>query len=483
MIYSTAAVVYCRKSRRRPDQAGIPAMWLRLASRRFAVASLLVAASLVLSSCESVRSLTGCASRRLSAGRRRRRRCSAARRRRRVTVSPGEPPVVENVAPAEQPVKVALLLPLSGRLANLGKAMADAAQMALFDLADPRFQLLPIDDKGTAAGSADAARDAIAQGAQMILGPLLAASVTAVAPIAQAAGVPVVAFSSDRKVASPGIYVIGFTPDTEVQRVVDFAVLSGLTRFALMAPDNLYGNTVAALDAAGGGRQPCHFGSRPALRSRHPGLCSAGAQAAGLPEPAPASAAAPAAPGTPLSGSSSASVPPAMAAPVVPTLIQPTRSFDALLLAEGGAQLRGIAAALTAAGVRSPSVQLLGTGKWDAARPRQRDGADRRLVRRSVAGRPRGVRDQLQADVRQTPPRLATLAYDATALAAVLARGPQQQPFSAAALTDPNGFYGRDGLFRLTSDGLADRKLAILRVDRNGVTVIDEPPRTFAAGS
>ncbi|MFO1156792.1 MAG: penicillin-binding protein activator [Rhodospirillales bacterium] len=154
------------------------------------------------------------------------------------TESPAEVPVMENVAPVEQPVKVALLLPLSGRLASLGKAMADAAQMALFDLADLRFQLLPLDDKGTAAGSVAAANDAIAQGAQMIIGPLLGASVSAVAPIAQAAGVPVVAFSSDRKVAAPGVYIIGFTPDAEVQRVVDFAALGGLTRFALAAPNS-----------------------------------------------------------------------------------------------------------------------------------------------------------------------------------------------------------------------------------------------------
>ena len=172
-----------------------------------------------------------------------------------------------------------------------------------------------------------------------------------------------------------------------------------------------------------------------------------------------------------------------MAAPVVPTLIQPTRSFDALLLAEGGAQLRGIAAALTAAGVRSPSVQLVGTGKWD-----QPDiGNETALIGAWFAAPSPVGREEFEISYKRTfgqnPPRLATLAYDATALAAVLARGPQQQPFSAAALTDPNGFYGRDGLFRLTSDGLADRKLAILRVDRDGVTVIDEPPRTFAAGS
>ena len=84
----------------------------------------------------------------------------------------------------------------------------------------------------------------------------------------------------------------------------------------------------------------------------------------------------------------------------------------------------------------------------------------------------------------QTPPRLATLAYDATALAAVLARGPGSDPFSAeTSMIDANGFFGRDGLFRLTADGLADRRLAILRVEAMASTVVDEPARSFAAGS
>ena len=450
-------------------------MWLRLASRRFAVASLLIAASLLLPSCESARDRTG----RGDAQRREAPKTPTVQRQAPPPgeTAPGPLPEMQNLAPAEQPVKVALLLPLSGRLANLGKPMADAAQMALFDLGDSRFELLPLDDKGTPAGAADAARDAIAKGAQMIIGPLLAASVSAVMPIATGAGIPVVAFSSDRRVAGPGIYIIGFTPDAEVARVVAFAAQNGLSRFALLAPDNLYGNTVA-----GALRRAVADSNRTLVRVQ---LYDAGTQdfaptvrkLLGLPE---AAAAPSAQPGSDQATTGSAAPP--MLPPVLP-VAPPARTFDALLLAEGGAQLDKMAQALTAAGVRSPAVQFLGTGKWD-----QPDiGDETALIGAWFAAPSPVVRQDFEITFKRTfgqaPPRLATLAYDATALAAVLARGPQQQPFTAAALTDPNGFYGRDGLFRLTSDGLADRKLAILRVDPTGVTVIDEPPRSFAAGS
>jgi ABC-type branched-subunit amino acid transport system substrate-binding protein len=381
--------------------------------------------------------------------------------------------------------------------------MSDAAQMAMFDLADTRFQLLPIDDKGTANGSAEAARQAIADGAQLIIGPLLAASVSSVAPVATAAGIPVVAFSSDRKVAAPGVYIIGFTPDTEVQRVVSFAAQGGLSRFAVVAPDNPYGLAVVVAMRRAVAQNEGTLARAQLYDPNTQDFAPVVRKLLGLPDPAAAGTTTP--PGTPAgapTGSSAGPSPGLPAAPAgvaappialpqtgvggapsLPPVLAPPRSFDALLLAEGGAQLRGLAASLSSMGVRSPSVQLLGTGKWDEPGI----GDEAAVVGAWFAAPSPANREEFEIRYKrafgQSPPRLATLAYDATALAAVLARGPQQEPFSRAALTDPSGFYGRDGLFRLSPDGVAERRLAILRVDRSGVIVIDEPIHSFAAGS
>jgi branched-chain amino acid transport system substrate-binding protein len=102
-------------------------------------------------------------------------------------------------------VRVGLLLPLSGRNAAIGKALLNAAQLAMFDFADRRLELLPIDTRGTPTGAQAAAQTAIGDGAQVILGPLLAGSVQAAAPAARAAHVPVIAFSSDRRVGGGGV--------------------------------------------------------------------------------------------------------------------------------------------------------------------------------------------------------------------------------------------------------------------------------------
>lgn len=469
-------------------------MWLRPARRCFAVFLSLLLVCFALSACESFKRATGLpggADRQAAASRKSptvQRPASPG-----VTVTPpGEPVIMENLPPAEEPpVKVALLLPLSGRLAGLGKAMSDAAQMAVFDLADSRFQLMPIDDKATSDGAAAAAREAIAGGAQLILGPLLATSVNAVAPLASEAGIPVIAFSSDRKVAAPGVYIIGFTPDTEVQRVASFAVQSGLTRFAVVAPDNPYGLAVVGAMRGAVDQYEAKLTRIQLYDPETKDFAPVVRKLLGLPDPA-ATGTPPPATTAPPSGPPPAGVPPVSTAVVVarsagesssPPVLAPPRSFDALLLAEGGAQLRSLATSLSSMGVRSPTVQLLGTGKWD-----EPDIGNEASLYGAWFAAPSPVnREEFDRTYRRTfgqsPPRLATLAYDATALAAVLARGPHRDSFNRSVLTDPNGFYGRDGLFRLVPDGVAERRLAILRVDRNGVAVIDEPVPTFAAGS
>ena len=79
----------------------------------------------------------------------------------------------------------------------------------------------------------------------------------------------------------------------------------------------------------------------------------------------------------------------------------------------------------------------------------------------------------------RAPPRLATLAYDATALAMVLAQADKGANFSAAAITVPSGFWGRDGIFRFLPGGLAERGLAVMKVGRRGPEIISRAQEMF----
>jgi ABC-type branched-subunit amino acid transport system substrate-binding protein len=354
---------------------------------------------------------------------------------------------------AAGPAKVALLVPLSGANARLGQALLDAAQLALFEAPNDRLTLIPRDTGGTAEGAAKATRGAIADGAQLILGPLLAAEVQAAKPVAANAHINVIAFSTVAQAAGGNVFLMGFLPRQEVLRVVGYARERGLDRFAALAPDSPYGHLMT-----------------DALREV---ATASGARVAAVEYYAPRSGDAQAAIRRLLPAGAPPGSPDASAAAAA-------RPFGALLLPEGGSELRQIARQVREASVETgPPPQLLGSGLWDVPDL----GNEPALVGGWFAASPpearRDFEQRFRAAYGRDPPRLASLGYDAAALAEVLATGRGGQPFSQQAILDPQGFTGVDGLFRFAANGLVQRGLAVLEVEPQGNVVVAPAPQSF----
>jgi branched-chain amino acid transport system substrate-binding protein len=352
--------------------------------------------------------------------------------------APATAPHPTPTAAGADAVKIAVLLPLSGANADLGKAMLEAAQLALFTMGGDKLTLVPRDTTGTAQGAADAAKAVIADGAKLIIGPLVADEVEAVKPIARDAHVNVIAFATKTQVAGDNVFLMGFLPRQEVAREVSFAHERGLSHFAALAPNSAYGHLMAdslkEIAAATGATA-----TRVEFYSGDPGPV--------IKKLAPANGAAPA--------------------------------FDALLVPVGGDQLKQIGQQLKAAGIDLAKVHLLGSGLWDDPGIE----AEPTLAGGWFAASPPDARQffvsRYQGAYGHAPPRLASLAFDAAALAAVLAKSPDPDPFSQAAIENPNGFTGVDGLFRFTQQGLVQRGLAVLEVQPGNDVVVSPAPKNF----
>jgi len=362
---------------------------------------------------------------------------------------------------------VALLLPLSGQTAGLGQAMQEAAMLAAYDMGSDDLMLRFYNSTGTPEGAAAAARQAIADGAQMILGPLFGAEAREVGPIAAQAGVGVLAFSNDRGVAGPGLNILGFLPEAQVIRVVAYARSRQIERFAVIAPSNDYGNAVVnslrlALDAYGGQLtevaifDPAVEDATPTIRTlaRYDSRRRAQIQQ--------------------LQGKNDNASKAALRQ--LQDQISSEMNFDAVLIAESGSRLRAMAPLLPYYDIDPAKIRFLGTAQWDEPGL----GTEPALVGAWFAAASPDARAAFDKRYEQVfkrkPPRLASLAYDAAALAAVVARG---RGFTADALLQPSGYAGVDGIFRLRPDGLVDRGLAVLEVLPRGVKVIDPPPESF----
>lgn len=339
------------------------------------------------------------------------------------------------------PPKVALLLPLTGRAAAVGKALRNAAELALFDIATEDFALAFYDTASDPQTAVGVARNAISEGADMIIGPLFSDSARAVGPVAQAANVPVLSFSNDRSAAGNGVWVLGLLPGEQVERVIRYAAANGYGRIGVLAPSNAYGFEAmqAARDTA------ARTGATISrMRSYTPGSSSS------------------------------------LSETVKSFAAGGEAGYDAVLVPEGGQTILNLAPLMAYYDIDPNKVKYLGTALWaDPSLGREPTLVGGWFAAPDPAGRKPFV-DRYRSVHGGAPHGLASLAYDAVGLAAVLARQPDGDGFSMETLTQPSGFNGADGLFRLLIDGTNQRGLAILRLTANGFERVDPAPTSFS---
>ncbi len=375
------------------------------------------------------------------------------------------------------PVRIAILLPLTGTEAETGQSLLNAATMALFDAYDPRLTLLPFDTRADGMTTEAAAKQALDAGVDIVLGPLLAGNVQIAGEIFGPVGIPVIGFSNDSRVAAPGRYIMGFLPEQEVQRVVDYAVTQGHTSFSALIPEGRYGERVRA---AFGDAVSFDRAAVVALESYPPDpdavfepvkeLANYDQRRKNLRDEISTLRA--------LRDDVTDEIADRLAKAEE---LEPV-GFDAVLLPEGGALLRTLGPLLPFYEVDLDQVQLLGTGLWNDPSLMDEPPLHGGWFAAPEPTRPEAFMTRYEEMFGSRPPRIATIAYDAMSLVAALSRDTLEEGegrFSETRLTNPTGFLGVDGLFRLNEDGLNERALAILEVSRRAFRVVDLAPKAF----
>ncbi len=354
------------------------------------------------------------------------------------TPKPGSP------ITASGKTRVALMLPLSGRSAAIGQALQQSAELALFDAGAKELALANYDSGASPDQAAQAYRKARTEGVALVLGPLFGTSAKGLGPLVKEGGANVISFSNDEQAAQPGVWIMGIAAPPQVRRVVDHALSVGIKRFAAFAPQSAYGDQM--------------------VRTLQGYVTQRGGQIVAteiFPENLDL---------TP-------------AAKRLGEAISKGEGKTAVLVPVAPPRLSSVLASLSAAGIDNKSVQLIGTGVWDvpgvgseallrgawyaAPDPARRADFERKFV--ATYGRP--------------PPRLASLAYDAVALAGRLARSKQGGDFSAEAITNPNGWSGVDGVFRFLPDGRSERTLAVIEVQGDRSVVVSPASSSFMSAA
>jgi outer membrane PBP1 activator LpoA protein len=353
---------------------------------------------------------------------------------------PGPAPAPAPAGPSEDVLptdtarhRVALLVPLSGENAAVGRSIANATTMALLDTSAENLRITTYD---TATGAATAAASAIRDGNKLILGPLLREDVSSVLSRARPADVPLITFSNDTSVAAPDVFVMGHVPEQSVTRTVAYASQQGSRRFAALVPDGDYGRrTGEALSRAVAGVGGTLAGVESYDRS-NTSIVSAAER------------------------------------------LKAAGGYDAVLIAEGPRLAAMAAAALRDGGTQ---VYLLGTELWSGEAAVASSAALRGAVFSAVSdNRFRQFASSYETRFGEQPFRLATLGYDAVLLTLRIARDWQPgRNFPAGRMLAEDGFLGLDGPFRFRSNGVGERAMEVREVGNGSVSVVDSAPTRF----
>ena len=326
--------------------------------------------------------------------------------------------------------RIALLLPLSGPNAATGQSIANATTMAVLDT---NAQNLRITTYDTATGPAAAAARAVADGNKLILGPLLADDVVAVAGVARPAKVPMITYSNDVGVADRDVFVLGQVPGQSVGRVVTYAKSRGINRIAAIIPTGVYGQRAssALLEAATAN-----------------GMLVTGIETYDRGNTSVASAV---------------------------RRLKDKGGFDALLIADGAR------ISVQAAPIVGKNVRILGTELWSGESTIANTASLRGAWFAAVSdGRYAQFETSYRTRFGNGPSRLATLGYDSVLLTLKVARSWKPGTlFPTAQLYDKGGFIGLDGVFRFNSFGIAERAMDVREVGNGTFVVVDPAPAAF----
>lgn len=345
-----------------------------------------------------------------------------------------------------QPVRVALLVPLGSsdpNLQTIGRDLVNAGQLAQADVRNAQIDLQVYETGGTLAGGQAAATRAISEGAKIIVGPLLSTETAGADPVARNAGVKLLTFSNNPVVAAPGVFLLGVTPGASASALANFARARGLSNFGVLyvqgETDEVIRDSVIAAVSAAGGRVV----STQAYPYSQQGVTDTVA--------------------------------------VMSVALQ-NAGADAVFLTERSTA--GIVAdGLRANGLGADRALLMGLQPWG----QDAETLGRGSLQGAVYAAPdpallAAFQGRYQNAYGAAPHELAVLAYDGVGAVGALiaeARASGGNPFSTARVTQAQGFAGAGGAFRFSADGLSQRNLAIVEVRGGAAVVISRASRSF----
>ncbi len=345
-----------------------------------------------------------------------------------------------------RPVPVALLVPRgSGNAGDdvLAQSLENAARLAVAELDGAEIDLRVYGTAGNPQMAANAAEQAVSDGAKIILGPVYGESANAVGVAMADDNVNVLSFSNNASIAGGNVFILGPTFANTARRLTDYAASRGNTRMVVVHGTDVAGqlgrNAIQQATALNGAQIVDTVG----YEMSQEGVSASVSQ--------------------------------------IKAAVDRGGANAVFLTSTTSGALPLYAGLLPGAGIRQPEIQLIGLTRWDIpSQTLSLPGLQGGLFALPDPARTEAFASRYQAAYGTAPHPIGGLAFDGIAAIGALAAQGNRDALTVGALTQANGFQGVSGVFRLRADGTNERALAVATVQDNRVTVVDRAPQSFS---
>ena len=353
--------------------------------------------------------------------------------------------------------KIAIFLPFSSKNKDIAQNIANATILSLFENDKyHKLELVFIDSKETAQEQKLAFQEIVDRGIKTVIGPIYSNSINIIDPIAKEYGITVISLSNNIDMLGKifdnggGVFIAGILLETQIEKIVNYAISQDKNNFAILAPNNQYGKITTEylkkfVKIRGGNfissefydkEQDLDYVSNKLINSFI--------------------------------------LPPKYHAK------QPISESDKqypqlIMIPESGNILTKAVIALKKQNTNELDLQLIGTSQWDEISTLE----DSNLFGSWFAApAPQGFADfkkRYQQYFNKIPSRISSIAYDAVLAISQL----QKEPTAKNLIDRKDGFKGIDGDFRFLPNGAVQRNLAILEVGIANFEIVDKPNNRF----
>ncbi len=333
-------------------------------------------------------------------------------------------------------INVGLMLPLSGKHAELGASLFNAAKLALRDSGLESVTILPIDTEASSYAAGRSFQSFEKNDVKIVLGPVFAHKLKSLKHLAKEREIQVISFSNDESNIEKNIFLFGFSPLDQIEHIVDYEVRRGSKYLFVMLPSNAYGRLIEQeLKEIQNIQIHVEFYTNQ-----------------------------------------SESI--SLASQKVIGLLQNKAGHEVtLLVPENGENLEKILQNFRNANLDGTKITFAGSGQWEDRSILFNEDADGGIF----AGGDLEARKYFEKSFRETfghePLRIATMAYDAMALVCSVIK--EKGEFVPEQILIGQGFAGIDGSFRLKADGRTERNLSVIQVRNKEFHTIEKAKEYF----